>query len=60
LSADAFDARMAVLLEALAAEPGARLPGMRRLTNRARAATEGVAIPPALLAEIRALNERPA
>ena len=60
LSAGAFDARMAALLEAMAAEPGARLPGTRRLTNRARAAAEGVAIPPALLAEIRALIERPA
>jgi len=60
LSAGAFDARMAALLEAMAAEPGARLPGTRRLTNRTRAAAEGVAIPPALLAEIRALIERPA
>jgi (2R)-3-sulfolactate dehydrogenase (NADP+) len=60
LSAGAFDARMTALLEAMAAEPGARLPGTRRLTNRTRAAAEGVAIPPALLAEIRALIERPA
>ena len=60
LSAGAFDARMAALLEAMAAEPGARLPGTRRLTNRTRAAAEGVAIPLALLAEIRALIERPA
>ncbi len=60
LSAGAFDARMAALLGAIAAEPGARLPGTRRLTNRTRAAAEGVAIPPALLAEIRALIERPA
>ena len=60
LSAGAFDARMAALLEAMAAEPGARLPGTRRLTNRTRAAAEGVAIPPALLVEIRALIERPA
>jgi len=51
---------MAALLEAMAAEPGARLPGTRRLTNRTRAAAAGVAIPPALLAEIRALIERPA
>jgi (2R)-3-sulfolactate dehydrogenase (NADP+) len=51
---------MAALLEAMAMEPGARLPGTRRLTNRTRAAAEGVAIPPALLAEIRALIERPA
>jgi (2R)-3-sulfolactate dehydrogenase (NADP+) len=60
LSAGAFDARMAALLGAMAAEPGARLPGTRRLTNRTRAAADGVAIPPALLAEIRALIERPA
>jgi (2R)-3-sulfolactate dehydrogenase (NADP+) len=60
LSADAFDARMATLLEAMAAEPGARLPGVRRLANRARAAAEGVAIPATLHAEIRTLIERPA
>jgi (2R)-3-sulfolactate dehydrogenase (NADP+) len=44
----------------MAAEPGARLPGTRRLANRKRAAAEGVAIPPALHAEIRALIARPA
>jgi (2R)-3-sulfolactate dehydrogenase (NADP+) len=60
LSAGAFDARLATLLEAMAAEPGARLPGTRRLANRKRAAAEGVAIPPALHAEIRALIARPA
>jgi (2R)-3-sulfolactate dehydrogenase (NADP+) len=60
LSAGAFDARMAALLEAMAAEPGARLPGTRRLTNRRRAAAEGIAIPPALHAEIGALIARPA
>jgi (2R)-3-sulfolactate dehydrogenase (NADP+) len=51
---------MGALLEALAAEPGARLPGTRRLANRARAAVEGVTITPALLEEIRALIDRPA
>ena len=59
-SAGAFDARMATLLEAIAAEPGARLPGTRRLANRARASAEGLAIPAALHAEICALIERPA
>lgn len=59
-SAGAFDARMAALLQAIAAEPGARLPGTRRLANRARASAEGLAIPAALHAEIRALIERPA
>ena len=60
LSAGAFDGRMAALLEALATEPGARLPGTRRLTNRARAATEGVTVAPALHAEINALIAQPA
>jgi (2R)-3-sulfolactate dehydrogenase (NADP+) len=60
LSAGAYDSRMTALLEAMAEEPGARLPGTRRLANRARAATEGVAIPASLHAEIRALVERAA
>jgi (2R)-3-sulfolactate dehydrogenase (NADP+) len=60
LSAGAYEARMATLLEAIAAEPDARLPGTRRLASRARAAAQGVAIPAALHAEIRALVERPA
>jgi len=60
LSAGAYEGRMAALLEALAAEPDARLPGTRRLTNRARAAAEGVTIAPALHAEIKALVAQPA
>jgi (2R)-3-sulfolactate dehydrogenase (NADP+) len=60
LSAGAFDERMAALVDAIAAEPGARLPGTRRLANRARAATEGVTVAPALHAEIDALIARPA
>jgi (2R)-3-sulfolactate dehydrogenase (NADP+) len=60
LSAGAFDGRMTALLEALDAEPGARLPGTRRLANRARATTDGVAIAPALHAEIKALIVQPA
>ena len=51
---------MATLLAAIAAEPDARLPGTRRLANRARAAADGLVIPAALHAEIRALVERPA
>jgi (2R)-3-sulfolactate dehydrogenase (NADP+) len=60
LSAGAFDGRMAVLLDAIAAEPGARLPGTRRLAHRARAATEGLGVAPALHAEINALIAQPA
>ena len=60
LSAGAYDERMATLLAAIAAEPDARLPGTRRLANRARAAVDGLAVPAALYAEIRALVERPA
>ena len=60
LSAGAFDSRMSALLAALAAEPGARLPGTRRLANRARAAAEGVTITSALHEEIRALIDRAA
>jgi len=58
LSAGGYDERMTTLLEAIAAEPGARLPGTRRLANRKRAAAEGVAVPAALHAEIRALAGR--
>jgi (2R)-3-sulfolactate dehydrogenase (NADP+) len=58
LSAGGYDERMGTLLEAIAAEPGARLPGTRRLANRGRAAAEGVVIPAALHAEVRALAGR--
>jgi len=55
LSSGHFLARMGVLLEAFEAEAGARLPGTRRLEARARAASEGLAVPAALHAEIEAL-----
>jgi (2R)-3-sulfolactate dehydrogenase (NADP+) len=58
LSAGGYDERMTTLLAAIAAEPGARLPGTRRLANRRRAAVEGVAIPATLHAEICALAGR--
>lgn len=48
-------ARFAALAEAIEAEPGARLPGARRLANRAKAEAEGIVIAPKLLAEIEAL-----
>jgi (2R)-3-sulfolactate dehydrogenase (NADP+) len=55
LSGGGFEARMRTLVAAFAAEPGVRLPGSRRLAARARAAREGLALAPALLAEIRQL-----
>jgi (2R)-3-sulfolactate dehydrogenase (NADP+) len=54
-SGGAFASRMATLAAAMAEEPEVRLPGSRRLAARERARTEGLAVPPALLAEIRAL-----
>lgn len=46
-----FGARIAALAQAIERQSGARLPGARRLASRARAAREGIAIPP----EIEAL-----
>src|SRR5690348_4812876 len=43
-----FAARVEVLLEAITAQSGARLPGARRLEARARAEAGGVAIPVSL------------
>jgi|SRR5947209_11578408 len=48
-----FGERIAALAEAIEQQPGARLPGARRLANRARATREGIAIP----AEIEALGD---
>jgi (2R)-3-sulfolactate dehydrogenase (NADP+) len=47
--------RFEVLAEAVEAQAGARLPGQRRLELRARAATQGLDVPDASLAVIRAL-----
>lgn len=49
-----FAERMSTLLAAYA-EDGVRLPGARRIENRARAAREGISVGDALLQEIRAL-----
>jgi LDH2 family malate/lactate/ureidoglycolate dehydrogenase len=42
------------MLNALAAEPGVRLPGARRHESRLRAETEGVAVPIELLDRLEA------
>jgi (2R)-3-sulfolactate dehydrogenase (NADP+) len=59
LDAAVFDAaapeRFVALAAAIEAQDGARLPGARRLALRARAASEGLSVPDALAAEIKAL-----
>ncbi len=60
LSGGAFAGRMLDLVQTLEAEPGARLPGTRRLLGRERAARDGVAVPAALHAEIQSLIDLPA
>ncbi|CAN5169248.1 Ldh family oxidoreductase [soil metagenome] len=52
---DAAVARFGALASAIAAEPGARLPGSRRLAARAKARAEGLTIGARLLAEIAAV-----
>ncbi len=47
--------RFAALAAAIESQPGARLPGARRLALRAKAARDGVTIAHALLAEIAAV-----
>lgn len=47
-------ARFAALTESIEQQPGARVPGTRRLAARRKAAAEGIAISKALLAEIDA------
>jgi (2R)-3-sulfolactate dehydrogenase (NADP+) len=56
-SGDSFSERLELLIAAIEGQEGARLPGSRRLEARARAAREGLAVPAALLAEIRALAD---
>jgi (2R)-3-sulfolactate dehydrogenase (NADP+) len=55
---DAFDRgvpHFGRLAEMIEAQPGARLPGSRRLATRAKAQRDGLAVSDALLAEIAAL-----
>jgi (2R)-3-sulfolactate dehydrogenase (NADP+) len=47
--------RLEVLLGAIEDEPGARLPGARRLALRDKAAADGIAVPQPLLDRIREL-----
>jgi (2R)-3-sulfolactate dehydrogenase (NADP+) len=51
----AAPSRFAALAAAIEAEPGARLPGSRRLAARAKAHAEGLKTAPRLIAEIEAL-----
>jgi (2R)-3-sulfolactate dehydrogenase (NADP+) len=51
-----FPARMAALAATMTEEEGVRLPGDRRLAARDRAAADGLAIAPALHAEILTLS----
>jgi len=49
-----FGDRLEIMLAALLAQPGVRLPGERRLLHREKAAAEGVEVPGELLARLRA------
>jgi (2R)-3-sulfolactate dehydrogenase (NADP+) len=49
-----FGERMAALVGAIEEQSGARLPGTRRLTNRARSARDGIAITPEIEAAANA------
>ncbi len=51
---DSFEDRIEQELRALSAEPGARLPGDRRLQHRRVAASDGVEVPDDLMALLRA------
>jgi (2R)-3-sulfolactate dehydrogenase (NADP+) len=52
---DVFFERVETLIAAMREDPAVRLPGDRRLANRARAAREGVSVPAELLAKIGVL-----
>lgn len=48
--------RLEILLDAIASDPGARLPGSRRLALRAAAASDGVVVDAGVLGEVSALT----
>jgi len=52
---DVYLERVETLVAAMMADPDVRLPGARRFDNAAKAAVEGIAVPPELLAKIRML-----
>ncbi|MGQ0675695.1 MAG: Ldh family oxidoreductase [Rhodospirillales bacterium] len=56
LSGGGFAERLETLLAAVLAEPGARLPGQKRLDGRARAAAHGIDVDEKTLAEIETLT----
>jgi (2R)-3-sulfolactate dehydrogenase (NADP+) len=53
LAGPSFRDRIEILCAAMLADPAVRLPGERRLENRARLSQGGIAVPPQLLAELR-------
>jgi (2R)-3-sulfolactate dehydrogenase (NADP+) len=57
---EAFLDRLELLLAAMLADPGVRLPGSRRAALASRAASQGIDVPEALAAALRALCARPA
>jgi (2R)-3-sulfolactate dehydrogenase (NADP+) len=57
LSGGAFMSRMGVLLAAMGAEDGVRLPGLSRLASRRKAAAEGLIVPAGLYGQIKALAD---
>ena len=53
LAGEGFGDRLELLISTVLAQPGTRLPGQRRLESRARAAVEGIHIPPDLLGNLQ-------
>lgn len=53
--AEGFGARIAALAASIADQPGARLPGSRRIAARARTAAEGVEVDERLMSQLTAL-----
>ena len=53
--ADSYYSRLEVLIAAMLADPGVRLPGARRQRAVAKARTEGIEVAEPLLAELKAL-----
>ena len=52
---EVFLDRVETLVDAMLEDPGVRLPGARRIAQREKARTAGIAVPAELLARIRAL-----
>lgn len=55
LSGGAFAGRLETLIAAILDQPGTRLPGTRRIENRAAAKQSGIAVPAALMTELEGL-----